>query len=66
MTQWWLSQGCKAGSVFKYQLMQSIMQYLGANLKSDRIISVHFQGKPFITVIQVYSPNTNAKEAEVD
>ena len=32
----------------------------------DRMISVHFQGKPYnITVIQVYAPNTNAKEAEV-
>ena len=31
----------------------------------DRMISVHFQGKPFnITVIQVYVPTTNAKEAE--
>ena len=30
------------------------------------MISVHFQDKPFnITVIQVYAPNTNAKEAEV-
>ena len=30
------------------------------------MISVHFQGKPFnITVIQVYVPTTNAKEAEV-
>ena len=30
------------------------------------MISVHFQGKPFdITVIQVYSPTTDAKEAEV-
>ena len=39
------------------------MQYLGAN---DRMISVHFQGKPFnITVIQVYAPTTDAK-AEVD
>ena len=29
--------------------------------------SVHFQGKPFnITVIQVYVPTTNAKEAEVE
>ena len=28
---------------------------------------VHFQGKPFnITVIQVYTPSTNTKEAEVD
>ena len=40
---------------------------LGCNLKSDRMISVHFQGKPFhITVIQVYVPTTNAKEAEVE
>ena len=30
------------------------------------MVSVHFQGKPFsITVIQVYAPTTNAKEAEV-
>ena len=40
---------------------------LGCNLKNDRVISVHFQGKPFnITVIQVYAPTTNAKEAEVE
>ena len=43
------------------------MQYLGATSKNNRTISVCFQGKPFnITVIQVYAPNTNAKEAEVD
>ena len=31
------------------------------------MISVHFQGKPFsITVIQVYTPNSNAEEAEVE
>ena len=40
---------------------------LGYNLKNDRMISVHFQGKPFnITVIQVYAPITNAEEAEVE
>ena len=40
---------------------------LGCNLKIDRMISVHFQGKPFnITVIQVYVPTTNAEEAEVE
>ena len=40
---------------------------LGRNLKNDRMISVHFQGKPFnIAVIQVYAPTTNAKEAEVE
>ena len=33
----------------------------------DGMISVHFQGKPFnITVISVYAPITNAKEAEVE
>ena len=38
---------------------------LGCNLKNDRMISVHFQGKPFnITVIQVYVPTANAEEAE--
>ena len=31
------------------------------------MISVRFQGKPFnITIIQVYAPTSNAKEAEVD
>ena len=40
---------------------------LGCNLKNDRMISVHFQGKPFnITVIQVYAPMSNAEEAEVE
>ena len=40
---------------------------LGCNLKKDRMIFVHFQGKPFnITVIQVYAPTSNAEEAEVE
>ena len=40
---------------------------LGSNLKNDRMISVCLQGKPFsITVIQVYVPNSNAEEAEVE
>ena len=40
---------------------------LGCNLKNHRMISVHFQGKPFnITVIQVYAPTSNAEEAEVE
>ena len=38
----------------------------GCNLKNDRLISVHFQSKPFnITVIQVCAPTSNAEEAEV-
>ena len=40
---------------------------LGCNLKNDRMISVHFQGKLFnITVIQVYAPTSEAEEAEVE
>ena len=40
---------------------------LGCNLKNGRMISVHFQGKPFnITVIQVYVLTNNAEEAEVE
>ena len=40
---------------------------LGCNLKSNRMIFVHCQGKPFnITVIQVYAPTSNAEEAEVE
>ena len=40
---------------------------LGCNLKNDRMISVHLQGKPLnITVIQVYAPTSNAEEAEVE
>ena len=35
--------------------------------KNDRMISVHFQGKPFnTTVIQVYAPTNNAEKAEVE
>ena len=35
--------------------------------QNDKMISVHFQGKPFnITVIQVYAPTRNAEEAEVE
>ena len=38
---------------------------LGCNIKNERMISVHFQGKPFnITVIQAYAPTRNAEEAE--
>ena len=38
----------------------------GYNLKTDRMISVPFQGKPFnTTVIQFYVPTTSAEEAEI-
>ena len=40
---------------------------LGCNLKNDRMILDHFQGKPFnTTVIQIYAPTSNAEEAEVE
>ena len=40
---------------------------LGCNLKNDRLISVHLQGKPYnITVIQVYASTSNAEETEVE
>ena len=40
---------------------------LGCSLKNDRMISVHFQGKPFnIMVIQVYALTSNADKAEVE
>ena len=42
---------------------------LGSSLKNDRtrMISIHFQGKPFnIIVIQIYVPITKVKEAKVE
>ena len=40
---------------------------LGCNLKKDRMISVHFQGKQVhIMVIHIYAPTNNAEEAEVE
>ena len=40
---------------------------LGCNLKNDRMISIHFQGKPFnTTVIQAYAPTSNTEEANIE
>ena len=40
---------------------------LGCNLKNDRMISAHLEGKPFIiTVIQVYSSTSNAEETKAE
>ena len=40
---------------------------LGYNLKNDRMMSIRIQGRPFnITIIQVYAPNTDAEETEID
>ena len=40
---------------------------LACNLKNDRMVSIHFQGKPFsITVIQVDAQTRNSEEAEIE
>ena len=40
---------------------------LGCNLKNNRMISVHFQGKSFnITIIQAYSQSSNAEDVEFE
>ena len=40
---------------------------LRRNLKNDRMISVHFQGKPFnITLVQVYAPTSNTEELKLN
>ena len=40
---------------------------LGCSLRNDRMISVHFQGKPFnIMVMQIYIPTSKAEEAPVE
>ena len=39
----------------------------GGTLRNDKIISIHFHGKPFnIAVVQVYATAGNAEEAEVE
>ena len=43
------------------------MQYLDVISKNDRMIFIHFQGKPFnISVMEVYAPASNAEEAEIE
>ena len=40
---------------------------LGCNLKNERMISVHFQGKPFnIMVIQAYAPTVMLKKLKLN
>ena len=46
------------------RVQNAVLRY---NLKNDRMISAHFQSKPFnITVTQVYAPTSNAEEAQVE
>ena len=48
-------------------LQKCLNVVLGCNLKSDIMVSVRFQCKPFnITVIQVYALTSKAGEAEVE
>ena len=50
--------------IINNRVQNAVLRY---NLRKDRMISVCFQGKPFnVTVIQIYTPTTDAKEAEVD
>ena len=52
---------------YPYSQQEFEKQYLGAISKNDRMIFVHFQGKPFnVTIIHDYVPTTNAEEAKVD
>ena len=63
---------CRQESLTRYGVVIMVNKrvqnaMLGYNLMNDRMISVHFQGKPFnITVIQVYAPISNTEEAEVE
>ena len=57
----------RRNGVPSWSTKESEMQYLDANSKNDRMISVRLQGKPFnITVIQVYAPTSHTEEAEVE
>ena len=50
-----------------FRVNKSLKNILWCNLKNDRMISVHFQGKSFnIILIQVYALTSDANEAEVD
>ena len=56
---------CKASSGNHFSFLHFF--FLGMVLITTRMISLHFQGKPFnITVIKVYAPTSNAEEAEVE
>ena len=48
-------------------LKKRVKMQFRCTLKNDRMISVHFQGKPFsITVIQIYAPTSKAEEDEAE
>ena len=50
--------------IINKRVQNAVLEY---NLKNDRMISVHFQGKPFsITVIQVYSRPVMLKKLKLN
>ena len=56
--------GNEVAIIVKKRVWNAVLE---CNLKNDRMISVHFQGKSFnITVIHIYAPTTNAEEAEAE
>ena len=64
-----LFQSCGHCWIFQICTVNKRVQnaVLGCNPQNNRMISVHFQGKPFnITVIQAYAPSRNAEEAELE
>ena len=62
-----MQQRRQSPSVPKLGWGKKLSNMYGCNLKNDRMISIHFQGEPFnITVIQVYTPTSNAEEDEVE
>ena len=65
---YWYGEGFEAKTERNFpHILQELKARLCCNLKNDRMISVHFQGKPFnITIIQVYALSNNAEEAEVE
>ena len=47
----------------KKRLWNAVLRW---SLINDRMILVHFQGKPYIMVIQAYAATSNTEEAEVE
>ena len=61
---YWGGGGGGVALIINKRVQNCTYTVLGCNVKNDRMLSVHFQGKPFnITVIQVYASTTEAKEA---
>ena len=61
----WSDLAAAAAALIVNERVQNAV--LGWNLQNNKMISVHFQDKPFnITVIQVHSPTTNAKKLKLN